>query len=452
MSKEPTFEQRCLSINTRYERRSLTERQKRKFYNLTFEAGPITRMYRRRKVFYCSECGSEVQWLGQKECPVCHAKWKAQVTEDVQACERRYHMALEAKGDIQVSRILCVERRTWFCKEASVCVWEVERIMYAPTGERKVFSIGVQCLSIYYDAFVRFGDLKLRRENGRRSGRAELRYNLDVYSYSIKSLTQQWQYKRIPELMEAYKNDTSVLRVIAYPWAETMLKTGKKKLFDYLVYHYRKMPYDTAHALNICTRNHYEISDPSMWLDTIHYLRFLGMDTHNPVYVCPKDLRGLHQTLMKRYDRENDRRSALREAKLKERLRKIRMEHDKAYADMMNHWPERMGKILSLHLTADNLSVKPLQSIEEFKEEGSAMHHCVFSMSYYDYNEHPASLILSAKDANGKRLATIEYNTEKFMIMQCRAADNAVPERDAEIRKLITDHKNDFAKLLKKAA
>ena len=440
MAKQETFEQRCIAINNRYERAYMGNKAKMKFFTKVFDAGPITRMYRRRK------------WLGQKECPQCHAKWKAkEVQEHKHYREIGYHMVLEAKGDIQVCRFFMVERKTNFGKSIFRYVWEVERIMYAPTGERRVFAKGVQGMSQYFDAFSMWGEMKLRHESRVMSWSAEQRYNLDIWSYTIKSLSQQWQYKNIPEMLDAYKCDTSVLRVIAYPWAETMLKTGQKRLFDYFVKKHSLMPKGTAHALNICTRNHYDISDPSLWIDTVYFLKYLRMDTHNPHYVCPDDLRALHQTLFKRYRREEDRREALRAAKRAEKEEQARIARDKAYAEMVENWPKHMGQILTLSLSGENLNVRPLQSIDEFKQEGTAMHHCVYSMKYYDYNRHPNCLILSAKDSEGNRLATIEYNTKSLDIVQCRAACNAVPERDAEIRELITSHKADFKRLLKAA-
>jgi len=105
---------------------------------------------------------------------------------------------------------------------------------------------------------------------------------------------------------------------------------------------------------------------------------------------------------------------------------------------------KRLGDLLTIALKGRNLTVRPLQSVDEFAEEGKAMHHCVFSNGYY---KHPDTLILSAKDRKGNRLATIEYNTKRFTIEQCRAACNGVPKRDAEIRELITSHRQDFVRL-----
>jgi len=446
-----TFEKTCIAINNRLHDK-MGEKQQMMLFRKVYPAGPIYRDYKRRpKLFYCSECGCQVEWVG-KECPQCKVHWKEQPQEDKKGWEYEYHMEMEAKGDIQLCRIYRVERHTWFGRSVGSYVWEVMRFMYAPNGERRVFARGVQGMSMYYDAFSRWTNITIKREGRNMSYSAMLRYNIGVGTYHIKSLTEQWKYKNIPALMQDYKHDTSALRVIAYPYGETMLKTGQKKFFDYLVREMTALPKGTEHALNICHRNHYEIDDPSLWLDHLYLLKFFRLDTHNAHYVCPKDLRAEHQVLLERKRRYDERMRALRAARERERMERERIERDKKYAEMMAHWPEHMGAILTLQLSGKNLNVRPLQSIDEFKQEGEAMHHCVYSMNYYDYNKRPNCLILSAKDGEGNRLATIEYNMARHDIVQCRAACNAVPERDSEIRSLITSHKNDFVRLMKKAA
>lgn len=440
-----TFEQRCIAINNRLHDIP-NGRTETAIYRSEFKPALIWRSYRRRRVCYCSECGSENFVPTLKECPTCHAKWQDLHSEDRKGTEYAYHMVLEAKQDIQLCRIYRVERTTWYGKEARHFVWEVERIMYAPNGERRVFARNVQCMSWYYDAFCG-GPITLKREYRNMSLKAIQRYNLDMHSWHIRSLTEQWRHKEINALLNQYSGFTSVLRVIAYPYAETMLKTGQGELFRYLVNRLTLLPKGTEHALNICTRNRYVIDDPSMWLDNLELLKCLGMDTHSPKYVCPKNLRELHQVLLERKHREDMRKAAER----REREYQERIKNDKAYADMVQHWPERMGAILSLSLTGNNLAIRPLQSVEEFRQEGEAMHHCVYAMGYYDKNRHPNSLILSARDDEGNRLATIEYDTKRHEIVQCRAVCNKVPERDVEIRSLITSNTANFERLLKAA-
>lgn len=439
--KRYSFEREAVAINNRLGKGYPKGRTADDIYRRTYQSGIITRTYYGKPVCYCSECGSPIGVTTQKECPACHAKWTAEPTEDRQRREVEYHMVMQAKADIQLCRIYRVERHTRYGKATTRFVWEVERIMYAPTGERRVFARAVQTMSGYYDAFSYGSRITIKREGKGMTWSAEMRYSLTIATYRIESLTQQWRYKDVKSMMTDYGNDTSVLKVLAYPWAETMIKTGQKKLFRHLVNSGMLLPKGTEHALNICTRNHYRIEDGGMWLDHLALLKHFGLDTHNAHYVCPPDLRAAHQELVERRRRERQRIEAEKRAKgYAARLAKM----DKEKADYV----KRMGSMLGLLLTGDNLAIRPLQSVDEFAEEGAKMHHCVFENGYYERDN---CLILSAKDNEGHRLATIEYNTKRNEIEQCRAACNAVPERDAEIRQLITTHKQDFARLLKAA-
>ncbi len=431
------FERRAIALNKRLKEPGKT--LSAKIAARVFPAGPIYRTWRKRSVHYCSECGCEIEWTGQKECPQCHTKWTAKP----EAYERRstdYHMIMEAKGDLQLCRIYRVDRFTGFGKKVINGVYEVERIMYSESGERCVFAKSVCMMSCYYDAFSLWSDLELRREPSNQSYNAEMRYNLSVGSYHIKSLTRQWRYKRVDDLMREYENDTSVLRVIAYPWGETARKT-QPTLFDHLVMRTKLIPNGLEHTINICNRNHYTISDCSLWLDHMVLLKHFKLDTHNAHYVCPSDLQTVHAFLVARRRKEIEREIAERRRREQERRIKQHKEAVAAYT-------ERWGKALMLSLSGDNLRVEPLHSVEEFAEEGKAMHHCVFSMGYY---KSETSLIFSAKDGEGKRLATIEYDTRRGDIVQCRAACNAIPQRDQEIRSLIISNKKTIALALKPA-
>ena len=226
MKQTESFEKRCVAINNRL--REPGDELKAAIAKRIFPAGLITRMYRRRRVFYCSECGCEIGVPTQKECPKCHAKWTAE-TEEWQTRQSDYHMVLEAKGDIQLCRIYRADRYTHYGKAVRMYVAEVERIMYAPTGERRVFAKSIQGMSYYYDAFSWGSPITLKREHKNMTWSAEQRYNLTVKNWHIRSLTEQWRYKEIADLMSVYEGDTSILRVIAYPWGETMyMVTGRK--------------------------------------------------------------------------------------------------------------------------------------------------------------------------------------------------------------------------------
>jgi hypothetical protein len=447
-----SFEQVAVAMNNRL-RATVGKTEEGRIHRCVFQPQLVYREYKRMaNKYYCTECGSQIRVTTQKVCPVCGARWHGEPTAEVRYQERGYHMELEAKGKYQLCRVYAVERWTRLNHKAVKSVWEVERFIYAPNGERKVFARGVQCMNCCYDAFSRWSSITLRHEDRNPTYSTMNRYNLSLASYHIKSLSPQWQYKNIRAMLDDYNLDTGVLKIIAYPWAETLLSTGRKELFGYLLRNVRVLKSYEVAAMHICDRHGYKLDGQfGLWLDHVRMLHALGLDTHNPRYVCPEDLRGEHDVILKRYQRKMKERRERMEAGRKAAEMRRREQRDKAYADMVQHWPERMGRILTLQLQGNNLNIRPLQSIDEFKQEGEAMHHCVYSMDYYDYNRRPHCLILSAKDDQGNRLATIEYNTKYNTIEQCRAACNEIPERDSEIRGLIESHRNDFMKLLKAA-
>lgn len=432
-SKLTALEKKCTTINNRLKAHPC-QRVAMQIYRCAFEPVLIYRDYKRQSTkCYCSECGTQIGVTTQKVCPVCGARWLGEPVADKRRVERTYHIEFEAKGDIQLTRIYRVERYARLGHATDRNVWEVERIMYSPEGRRCVFSKGFCGMGYYYDAFSWWGELKLRREN--KTYNSVNRYNLDVSSYHIRSLTEQWQYKDVPALLSDHHGDTGVLKIIAYPWAETLRKSGHERLFCYLVKDLRVLTKYQVQALNICNRNHYVPKDYSLWLDYLTMLKELKLDTHNAHYVCPPDLMAAHDMMLARINRIRDRQ------RIAKKIAAIGDKEREAYV-------KRMGRLLTVNLTADNLSVHPLQSVDEFAEEGIHMHHCVFDMGYYKRKD---VMILSARDGQGHRLATVEYNLATRNIVQCCAAGNKVPARDSEIRGLIESHRNDFVKLLKAA-
>jgi hypothetical protein len=72
-------------------------------------------------------------------------------------------------------------------------------------------------------------------------------------------------------------------------------------------------------------------------------------------------------------------------------------------------------------------------------EEGQAMHHCVYGNGYYKRDD---SLILSAKDNDGKRLETIEVSLKTFKVVQSRGVCNSNTDKHDEIVRLVNDNIN----------
>ena len=161
-------------------------------------------------------------------------------------------------------------------------------------------------------------------------------------------------------------------------------------------------------------------------------IRELGLDERSQHYICPADLKAMHDEMAKRVTTKREKE---REEQRREELRKESNTLDKKKA----YFGICFGK--------GDIAVTVLSSIQEYEDEGNKMHHCVFANRYYAKKN---SLILSAKDSDGARLATIELSLKTFKVMQCRSAYNNKPKRYDEIVRLVESHANDFRKAQKK--
>lgn len=70
-----------------------------------------------------------------------------------------------------------------------------------------------------------------------------------------------------------------------------------------------------------------------------------------------------------------------------------------------------------------------MKSVDEFKEEGDELQHCVFANEYYLKQD---SLIFSAK-VDGKRAETIELKLPTMKIEQARGLKNNSSEHHKQI-------------------
>ena len=224
---------------------------------------------------------------------------------------------------------------------------------------------------------------------------------------------------------------------------ETIASYGNEELLLELMMSEKPMNDKLFAAIKVAMRHHYQIKQVWSWVDYIKMVYQNGYDYRNPYYICPADFSKAYGKMID----DNDKRLAAIQEKKKaneemrnERLRKIAEEEAKRRAEeeqrMMRTYKTRLRKWLGLVITNGSIVITPLQSIEEFKEEANAMHHCVYKNGYW---KKPNTLILSAKNTKGKRLATIEYDTKHGEIRQCRAACNEHPKDYDTICNLIME-------------
>ena len=94
---------------------------------------------------------------------------------------------------------------------------------------------------------------------------------------------------------------------------------------------------------------------------------------------------------------------------------------------------ELKSKFIGIRFTDGIIQVHVLESVQEHLEEGTAMHHCVFSNEYYLKEN---SLILSAT-IEGKRIETIEVNLDTLKVVQSRGLQNKNTEYHDRIIDLV---------------
>lgn len=188
-------------------------------------------------------------------------------------------------------------------------------------------------------------------------------------------------------------------------------------------------------SLRVCARRGYAIDDPALWLDYLDDLRYLGMDTRSPKYLCPEDLRAAHAATTKRRTRIDKAKEAERQAF---EARKM----EKAYA-------RQKAPFLGIAFGDGTVFMTVLQTVEDVRQEAEAMHHCAFVNRYYEKED---SVLMSARDADGNRLETVEIGLNPPRVLQSRGLQNSLTPEHRRIVDVCTRNLGRFAAATKNNA
>ena len=99
------------------------------------------------------------------------------------------------------------------------------------------------------------------------------------------------------------------------------------------------------------------------------------------------------------------------------------------------------SKFFGLVISDNEISVKVLESIEEYCQEGNTQHICVFSSSYHLKKN---TLVLSARIGD-TIIETVEVDLQTLKVVQCHGKYN----KDTEYHERIIDLVNSNARLIK---
>ena len=147
----------------------------------------------------------------------------------------------------------------------------------------------------------------------------------------------------------------------------------------------------------------------------------------------PTNLQAAHDKLVKKIDEQAE--------------RERRAEDMERAAKSEAKFKAMKGKFFGLLFTDGLINVRVLESVEEHRQEGSHMHHCVFSASYYLNEE---SLILSAT-INGERVETVEFSLDEFRVVQSRGVCNKNTEYHDRIVSLVNSNADIIRQRMKAA-
>lgn len=213
-------------------------------------------------------------------------------------------------------------------------------------------------------------------------------------------------------------------------------------------------------SIKICIRNKYIVKDAKLWFDYLDLLSYFKKDLHNAHYICPKDLKKQHDIYVKRKKKamevEAMKHDYVRILKyleefdannfsypkdwvkqyrvLVERKKVIELERKQKMLDEMKvKYEQFIQHFIDIQIQDKLIRIVPLRSIDEFKEEGNELNHCVYANEYFKHHD---KLILSAR-IEDKHLATIEVNLKVMKIVQCRGDHNSVPEHFQRIQRLV---------------
>lgn len=384
------------------------------------EANPT----RKKGEVWCSNCGGKFQ-SGPDRCPHCGAHLRRQPKDKCRLSFKSVHYLQElvVYGGWQVLKEYVVDARHrsgkrveydiaplymwWFNPEKHATLLYTRSLLMFPGWCRIPFSLqsdfwfrNVTCVDYWHSGWddVLVDSSKM----------------MDYYR--VRGIEAMGKYK-IEDLLSAFTEGGTIL--------ETLRKTGQSDAEDMFISdpRYRRKLVHYWRSWILARRHGFDIAKVGsrMYLDYLDNLKMLKRDLHNPAFLCPGDFPRAHAEAARRCAKILERRQdkAERTRHLREQIAAAeRMEKDKR---LMAEFEKRILRYYKLVIKDSEVSITPLMSVEEFRAEGEAMQHCVYSNRYF---ARPESLILSARDKNGERLETVEVDLRNWNVVQSRAIYN----------------------------
>ena len=363
----------------------------------------------------CMDCGHSWQMIEATEhctCPQCGAGLEVITTRARKLKQRQYFTVLTSSGGYQVLRMYLLIAGMEKGYQATSSVMEIGQYWWDERGRQSIVAVQ-RTMGHYIDSFAYYSPMAIRRDNEayRFVARCPLCPKVKLSDTLKRNGFGGKCYDIAPtSLIPALLTDSR---------AETLLKAGRTEHLAYFLSRARKID-EYWQAYKITLRRGYDITDIALWCDYVDMLRRLGKDTHNAHYVCPEDLQAAHDTAQRKLQ-------AQREKEAEAQRRKKAIENEERFQALK-------APFFGIAFTDGTIQIRVLESVQEYIEEGQALHHCVFTNEYHLKEK---SLILSASIA-GKRIETIEVSLETMEVLQCRGLMNQNTEYHERIIELVS--------------
>jgi hypothetical protein len=381
------------------------------------------RAYATKNRVLCLDCGETFspQLVSRKKaiCPNCSTKVQVKDSRNTTDKQINYFAITEIMEEFQVIRNFEIIAQYKKGNPVNYYLHEILQYWVQPDGKTTMFGKSHNsnwCMDSWS------GSMEIRQETKRWGGN-----KYDVYPrfyYPKSEFKKEYLKYGINHNLKGLSFLEAIQVVPNNPHIETLLKAKQYALAGQGNSYRIRTYWD---SIKICLRNKYYVKDAIIWIDYMELLKYFKKDLRNAKYVCPKDLMKEHDRLMKK------KREILRLQEIEqERLKVIKRQENLEKAIV--EYVERNRKFFDLEFTKDNITVKLLQSVEEFKQEGDELKHCVFTNEYYSRQN---SLVFSAR-VEGKRTETIEVSLDDMKISQSRGLNNKSTEHHNKIVDLVS--------------
>lgn len=410
-----------------------TTRIQKEVAALSAKLRPITEVQHNWAFRHCFEHHVVAMKSGVNTCMECGHSWKsksqlAEVIVNKATCPK---CGMELKVTQTLKRTF--EESAYFAIVTTTRGWQVVRMYQLRMSLKKGYKAEYHCTEVVQRwlnaqgeslVMARIRPMNHYNDSWCLDSNMEIRY--EKWYHEINPHEVYPRYSVLPEIkrngFKGEYHDISPYRlfflILRYDKAETLLKAGQYPMLRWLAEVGRNMD-RYWRATCICIRNGYIIPNGYLWIDYIDMLTRLGRDTHNPKFVCPRDLKEAHDKagaqIRRRREREAD-----------EQLRQKAREDERIFKQIK-------GKFFGISFTDGTIQIHVLESVYEHLEEGEALHHCVFTNEYYSKED---SLILSAR-IDGRRIETIEVSLDAMKVVQSRGLQNQNTEYHDRIVKLV---------------